>query len=90
MKIVDVKTYMVVSTPDPTGQNWSFVKIVTDEGIEGIGEGAVPFGSPTASMMMEDMARDVLIGADNLGYMKDYLAFCLWHFKHLFPVFFLL
>jgi len=55
---------MVGSTPDPTGQNWSFVKIVTDEGIEGIGEGAVPFGSPTASMMMEDMARDVLIGAN--------------------------
>ncbi len=64
MKIIDIKTYMVGSTPDPTRLNWSFVKILTDEGIEGIGEGKVPFGSPAAAIMIEDMARDILIGAD--------------------------
>jgi len=61
MKIVDVKTFMVGVLPI---QDWSFVKLMTDEGIEGIGEASVPFASPTAALMLEDMARDVLIGAD--------------------------
>ncbi len=39
MKIVDVKTYMIdVPPPHWGGRHWIFVKLVTDEGIEGIGE----------------------------------------------------
>ena len=39
MKIVDVKTYLVdVPPPHWGGRRWIFVKLVTDEGIEGVGE----------------------------------------------------
>ena len=39
MKIVDVKTY-VIENPPPSrgGPRWIFLKLVTDEGIEGAGE----------------------------------------------------
>lgn len=39
MKIVEVKTYMIdVPPPHWGGRHWIFVKLVTDEGIEGVGE----------------------------------------------------
>ena len=39
MKIVAVKTYMVaVPPPHWGGRHWIFVKLVTDDGIEGVGE----------------------------------------------------
>ena len=39
MKIVDVKTYVVdVPPPHWGGSRWIFLKLITDEGIEGIGE----------------------------------------------------
>ena len=34
MKIIDVKTFVV----DCFRTNWSFVKVYTDEGIDGVGE----------------------------------------------------
>ena len=38
MKIVEVKTYMIdVPPPHWDGRHWIFVKLVTDEGIEGVG-----------------------------------------------------
>ena len=44
MKIIDVQTYLVnanqgTSGDRPRGRNWLFVKINTDEGIYGVGEG---------------------------------------------------
>jgi galactonate dehydratase len=39
MKIINVKTYMVdVPPPHHGGSRWIFLKLITDEGIEGIGE----------------------------------------------------
>ena len=39
MKIVEVRTYMIdVPPPHWGGRHWIFVKLVTDEGIEGVGE----------------------------------------------------
>jgi L-alanine-DL-glutamate epimerase-like enolase superfamily enzyme len=39
MKIVEVKTYMVdVPPPHWGGRYWIFVKLVTDDSIEGVGE----------------------------------------------------
>ena len=39
MKIIDLKTYVVeVPPPHHGGRNWVFVKLITDNGIEGIGE----------------------------------------------------
>ena len=45
MKITDVKTYLVNANGDarwttrPRGRNWLFIKILTDEGVTGVGEG---------------------------------------------------
>ena len=39
MKIVDVETFLVENIPPyQGGRRWLFVKLITDEGIEGIGE----------------------------------------------------
>ena len=39
MKIVDVQTFLVGNVqPYRGGQCWLFVKLISDEGIEGIGE----------------------------------------------------
>ena len=42
MKITDVKTIMM--SPLPGRGGWIFVKVLTDEGIEGIGEASVSYG----------------------------------------------
>lgn len=44
MKITDIKTYLVNAnesdhTSRPRGRNWLFVKIFTDDGVTGVGEG---------------------------------------------------
>ncbi len=46
MKITDVKAYLVnangegvTRTTRPRGRNWLFVKVFTDEGVTGVGEG---------------------------------------------------
>jgi galactonate dehydratase len=44
MKITEIKTYLVNSdegdsTDRPRGRNWLFVKVLTDEGVHGVGEG---------------------------------------------------
>jgi len=56
MEIVSVKIFVA--------GRWQFVKLSTNEGIWGIGEAWVPFMPSAAAVMMEDMARDILIGAD--------------------------
>ena len=66
MKIVELKTY-VVGTPPPHhgGRNWVFLKITTDNGIEGFGEAyAVPFDANTVARLIEDMGERFVIGAD--------------------------
>jgi len=66
MKIADLKTY-IVGNPPPHhgGRNWVFLKITTDDGIEGFGEAyAVPFDARTAVRMIEDMGERYVIGFD--------------------------
>ena len=66
MKIAALKTY-VVGTPPPHhgGRNWVFLKITTDDGIEGFGEAyAVPFDANTVARLIEDMGERFVIGAD--------------------------
>ena len=42
MKITEIKTYLMHAAPPDEGgwaaRNWLFVKVVTDEGIYGVGE----------------------------------------------------
>ena len=66
MKIVDVKTF-VVGNPPPHfgGRYFVFLKLVTDDGIEGVGEvyGAT-FGPQTVAAMIEDACARHVVGAD--------------------------
>ena len=66
MTIRDVKTY-VVENPPPHfgGRYWVFVKLVTNNGIEGIGEAySVPFHPRIVAQMIEDVAERCVIGSD--------------------------
>ena len=66
MKLVDCKTF-VVGNPPPHfgGQYFVFVKLVTDNGIEGIGEVySVPFHPHVVARMIEDVFARRVEGTD--------------------------
>jgi 2-dehydro-3-deoxyphosphogalactonate aldolase len=66
VKIVDVKPYLI-ATPPPHhgGRVWVFVKLITDNGIEGIGEAyKVPFHPTTQTKMIEDFGETYFVGQD--------------------------
>jgi galactonate dehydratase len=66
MKITDVKTF-VVGNPPPHfgGLYWIFLKLVTDSGIEGVGEVySVPFHPDVVTKMIADVCERHVIGAD--------------------------
>ena len=66
MKIREVKTF-VVGNPPPKfgGQYFIFLKLITDNGIEGVGEVyAATFGPHTVARMVEDVCDRHVIGAD--------------------------
>ena len=66
MKIAAVKTF-VVGNPPPHfgGRYFIFLKLVTDDGIEGVGEVyTATFGPHTVAAMVEDVCARHVIGAD--------------------------
>ncbi len=66
MKITDVKTF-VVGNPPPHfgGRYFVFLKLVTDGGLEGVGEVySVPFHPRVVARMIEDLCERRVIGAD--------------------------
>ena len=66
MKVTQVKTY-VVGNPPPYhgGRNWVFLKLTTNDGLEGFGEAyAVPFSPRTVVRLIEDMGERFVVGAD--------------------------
>lgn len=66
MKIVDLKTY-IIGNPPPHygGLNWVFVKLVTDEGIEGWGESpAAGLREHTLAQGIQEIGRRFVIGQD--------------------------
>ena len=66
MRIEGVKTF-VVGNPPPHygGRYFVFLKLVTDDGIEGVGEVyAATFGPQTVVAMIEDVCARHVIGAD--------------------------
>ncbi|MDH3474971.1 MAG: mandelate racemase/muconate lactonizing enzyme family protein [Rhodospirillales bacterium] len=66
MKITDAKTF-VVGNPPPHfgGRYFIFLKLVTDSGVEGVGEVyAATFGPHTVAHMIEDVCERHVIGAD--------------------------
>lgn len=66
MKITDVKTY-VVENPAPHygGPYFIFIKLTTNNGIEGFGEAySVPFHPNVVASMIEDICERYVIGTD--------------------------
>jgi galactonate dehydratase len=66
MKITELKTF-VVGNPPPHfgGRYFVFLKLVTDDGIEGVGEVyTATFGPHTVARMIEDVCDRHVIGAD--------------------------
>ena len=59
MRITDVRTYLVGNP----WKNWLFVRVETDEGIHGIGEGTLNAFSKTVESAVQEL-RDEYIGAD--------------------------
>ena len=67
MKIVDVKTVVVGNVrPHRGGRFWLFVKLITDEGIVGLGERPTnPATRPDMHVaVIEDLAREFVLGTD--------------------------
>ena len=56
MKIVDVETYLVGNP----WKNWVFVKLLTDSGIYGIGEGSLGHLSKTVETAIHEMKPFIL------------------------------
>jgi 2-dehydro-3-deoxyphosphogalactonate aldolase len=67
MKITGVKSY-AVGVPGPprgSGNNWVFLKLLTDEGIEGLGDASwVPFEPRITALMIEDVFEEFVEGID--------------------------
>jgi 2-dehydro-3-deoxyphosphogalactonate aldolase len=66
MRIADIKTY-VVANPPPYhgGPYWVFLKLTTDDRIEGFGEAyGVPFHPHMVARMIEDVTERYVIGAN--------------------------
>jgi galactonate dehydratase len=66
MKITEFKTFVVANPPPHFGGRYFlFVKLVTDDGIEGIGEVyAATFGAHTFARMIEDVCERHVVGND--------------------------
>ena len=66
MKITDVKTYVVANPPPHYGGPYFvFLKLTTDDKIEGFGEAyAIPFHPNIVTRMIEDVAERYVIDAD--------------------------
>jgi galactonate dehydratase len=64
LKIVDLKTF-VVDPHGPGGRNWVFVKLITSDGIQGIGEAFdVPFNPHAVARLIQTTGERFIIGSD--------------------------
>jgi 2-dehydro-3-deoxyphosphogalactonate aldolase len=65
MKITEMKSYIVANPDGPGAPSWIFVKLITDEGIEGIGECDYSHGREKGFVALaEDLFEVVVKGAD--------------------------
>lgn len=66
MKIIDIKVY-VVGNPPPShgGANWVFLKLITNDGITGIGEAYdIPFNPQAVVQLIKTTGERFVINAD--------------------------
>ena len=64
MKITEIKTFRMSATPHKSDtNNWLFIKIYTDTGIYGVGEGSLQYKDLGLMAEIEDCSK-FLIGKD--------------------------
>lgn len=66
MPVERVKTYVIENPPPHRGgYNWTILKLVTDDGTEGLGEAyGVPFDPDVTARLMRDVGRRHVIGRE--------------------------
>lgn len=65
MKLDSIKTYATVPPTGIGGSFWVFVKIITTDGIEGVGECyGIPVSADIACQMIEDTFNRFVAGED--------------------------
>ena len=67
MKVTDIKTFVV----DNYRTNWVFVKVYTDSGIDGVGEGTLEYKEKALCGAVEHI-KDYLVGKNPLDIEKHY------------------
>ena len=67
MKVTDIKTFVV----DCFRTNWVFVKVYTDEGIDGVGEGTLEYKEKALVGAVEHI-KSYLVGKDPRQIEKHY------------------
>ena len=67
MKITDIKTFVV----DCFRTNWVFVKVYTDEGIDGVGEGTLEYKEKALVGAIEHI-KSYLLGKDPTQIERHY------------------
>ena len=78
MKITDVKVFRMSSVPKDDdwkeGWNWLFVKIYTDTGIHGVGEGSLQFKDHALTAEIEEFTIYDLETGEDVRIQYDFLA----------------
>ena len=65
MKIVDVKTFVVSNSSRGGGRNWVFLKLITDDGLEGMGECNMSFGREQSLVqLIKELSEPFIIGTN--------------------------
>ncbi len=67
MKVTDIKTFVV----DCFRTNWVFVKVYTDEGIDGVGEATLEYKEKALLGAVEHI-KEYLVGKNPLDIEKHY------------------
>lgn len=65
MRLADIETFVTVPPQGVGGAFWVFVKVTTDDGIEGLGECyGIPFSGDVAARMVTDTFARYFVGED--------------------------
>ena len=77
LKVTDLKTYIVSRSGKPNSSNYVFVRIFTNQGIVGTGEGSVTSKAKTMAAAVEEHKR-YLVGRDPTDIEMHWQAMFRW------------
>ena len=77
LKVTDLKTFIVSRSGQPNSPNYVFVKVFTNQGIVGLGEGSVTSKARTMAVAIEEHKR-YLVGRDPADIEMHWQAMFRW------------